>query len=597
MGSLAVVLPRSDPPDPEVVRRMLETVPHRGTEFDVRVCGNAVLGVSNESDFRDAWLASANGATAAFAGTLDNRVELNAELERMGAEITDGNPAGTVLAAFQAWGDTAPNRFRGIFTGAVADGSTLRCFRDHIGLRPLFFREDARAFFAATEAKQVIAGAGISREPDLEGLAGILFGGRRMNALKGVERFPSSSVGSINGNGRLSYTRYWDPTPLLESLPLSVPEACERMVVLLEQAARRVVTGKDAISLSGGMDSPTIAAFAAPRHFDLTGRPLLAVSAVYPDHPSVDERAYIEIVRDYLGLELHTYVPQTGSLDRLEFWVSLLDAPVDTLSMPALEENYGLARSLGARTVMSGEFGEYVYAMYHHLLAHLLYHGRWRAAGRRMRQWRADGHSWIRILRPLGLSMAPPFLATRYARWRRRDYRYLPSWVDAAKAGGPGHRPDLETSARRRWLELQIGPTGRGGSSPTLEADEICAAYCGVHIRRPLTDIDLWEFFLSLRAEVKYPDRMIKGLVRQAMRGRLPNEILDRRDKTLFDAYASSTADYPALRRWILGTNHRLDGVDYGLLRARLEREELNIGELKAARDLARIHAFLEQFE
>jgi asparagine synthase (glutamine-hydrolysing) len=597
LGSLAVVVPRSAPPDRQVVERMLAAASHRGTEFDVRICGKAALAVSNNPDFRDAWLASDNGITAAFAGTLDNRIELNDELERAGAAVADDSPASTVLAAFRTWGETAPKRFRGIFTGAVADGFTLRCFRDQIGFRTLFYRDDQHAFYAATEAKQVIAGARIPREPDMEGLEGLLFGDIRTNALRGVERFPSSSLASVNGDGRISFTRYWDPTPLLETLPLSVPEACERMVFLLEQVARRVVTGTSAVSLSGGIDSPTVAAFAAPRHLEFTGRPLLGISAVYPHLPSVDERKYIEIVRDYLGIELHTYAPKARSLDNVEFWVRILDAPVDTISMPALEENYSLARSLGARTVLSGEFGEYVYTMYQHLLAHLLIHGRWRPAARRILQWREEGHSWVRILRPLGLSLAPPFLATRYAHWRKRGMRYIPPWLDATKSGGHGYRPDLALPARRRWLELQVGPTGRGKTSPTLEADEICAAYCGVHIRRPLTDIDLWEFFLSLRAETKYPDRFTKGLVRQAMRGHVPAEILSRQDKTLFDAHSLATVDYPALRRWILDTNHRLDGVDYTMLRSRLEREELNIGELKAARDLARIHAFLETFE
>ena len=47
MGSLAVVVPFSAPPDPQAAQRMLAAAPHRGTDLDVRVCGNAVLGVSS----------------------------------------------------------------------------------------------------------------------------------------------------------------------------------------------------------------------------------------------------------------------------------------------------------------------------------------------------------------------------------------------------------------------------------------------------------------------------------------------------------------------------------------------------------------------
>jgi asparagine synthase (glutamine-hydrolysing) len=594
MGSLVAVLHHTSRPDAEVATTMLRAAPHRGPELDVRVCGRAVLGVSNDPEFRDSCIAAHNGLTLAFAGVLDNRAELDAELRRAGVTVRGDNAANTALAALRTWGETAPNRFRGMFTGAVTDGAGLRCFRDHLGFRPLFYRNDARAFFAATEAKQVIAGAGIRREPDMDGLAAILVAGKRTNALLGLERFPSSSVASVNGDGRVAFRRFWEPERLVEGLRLSVSDACERLGELLEQAIRRVVIGGDAISLSGGIDSPSIAGFAAPRHRQLTGRPLKAVSAVFPHLPSVDERRYIELISEYLGIELHTYVPQRGTLDDLDFWVRLLDAPVDTISMPALEENYGLARRLGARSVLSGELGEYVYAMHPHLLGHLIVHGRWRAAGRRVIAAKRRGSSVRGIARRTALSVAPPFLATRWARFRNLDYRFIPPWLDAGS--DESGRPDLAWPARRRWSELQVGPTGRGGTSPTLEADEICAAYCGVHVRRPLTDVDLWEFFLGLRAETKYPTRHGKYLVRRTMHGRVPSEILQREDKTLFDDYARATVDYPTLRRWILGTDDRLDGVDYALLRSRLEREQLELGELRVARDLARIHAFLETF-
>jgi hypothetical protein len=97
---------------------------------------------------------------------------------------------------------------------------------------------------------------------------------------------------------------------------------------------------------------------------------------------------------------------------------------------------------------------------------------------------------------------------------------------------------------------------------------------------------------LSLRAETKFPDAVPKSLVRRAMRGRLPDEVLDRRDKTYFDEHALSTADYEALRRWIFQTDYRVDGVDYDLLAERVEGGRLGVLELAWANDLARVHAF-----
>jgi hypothetical protein len=184
-------------------------------------------------------------------------------------------------------------------------------------------------------------------------------------------------------------------------------------------------------------------------------------------------------------------------------------------------------------------------------------------------------------------------VAARYVRLRKRDHRQLPPWIDPAQMDGLGSRPDLEVPARRRWLQAQLDPV-TPGAAVTVEADELCAASCGVHVRRPLADVDLWEFFLSLPAEAKFPGFVAKGLLREVMRGRLPDAVLDRRTQTVFDAHVLAAADYESVERWIFGGDTRIEGVDYRLLRTRLEGRQLPVFELMWANDLARAHAFLE---
>lgn len=148
-------------------------------------------------------------------------------------------------------------------------------------------------------------------------------------------------------------------------------------------------------------------------------------------------------------------------------------------------------------------------------------------------------------------------------------------------------------SPRRRWIEMQTAPFIGPGIS--FEADEICAAWCGVDSRRPFADVDLWEFVLSLPAEVKFPNRRPKPLLREAMRGLLPDELLDRRDKTFFDEFHLAKADYAKLKQLLVDTPRHLEGIDYNLLRDRLAREDMQVYELQWARNVARIHAFLSQ--
>ncbi|MEX0815867.1 MAG: asparagine synthase-related protein [Gaiellales bacterium] len=593
MGAFAAVAFRSRPPDSEVVTRMLAAAPHRGASAEVVSCGDAVLGVSGSVELENAWLGRDNGVAAAFVGNLDNRAELAAEL---GAPRDHGHddPAKLVIAAYRRWGEGFPARLRGSFSGAVVDENELVAFRDQLGFETLFYRDEETAFLAATEAKQVVAGAGIPRRPELDALPGIFYGRLQpdQTALEGVYRFPMASTARVGAGRRASFHRYWDPRALLETARVSDDEARERLVKLLERAVARTVTGNDGISLSGGVDSPAVAAFAVSPHMRLAGRPPLAVSAVYPDLPNVNELSHIEAVADLLGLPLHTYVPHARPLDDVAYWVDVLDGPVDVLSVPEVAESYRVARAAGVSTVLTGELAEYVYAIRQHLPGHLLLHGRWRAFARWVDQERSRGSSWRRIARTLAPSVTPSLLATAYVRLLKRDNRPLPVWVDPAQVGGLGNRLDLRRPARRRWSESQLDSFG-GGASISVEADALCAALCGVRVRRPLADIDLWEFFLSLPAERKFPDSAPKSLVRQVLRGRIPDTVLDRRDQTVFDDHYLAAADYPALRRWILDSEYRLEGVDYKVLAERLNREEMDVHELSWANDLARIHAFV----
>jgi asparagine synthase (glutamine-hydrolysing) len=593
VGSIAVVASSSSPPEPEAALRMLRAAPHRGTVHETVSRGNALLAVANRAEVADAWLADGDGLTAALSGSLDNEDELRAVLAR-GAAPLDANPAATLLAAFRAWGEEAPGRLRGRFAAAVTDGSTVWCFRDHLGFRTLFYREQDGLFLAASEGKQIAAGAGIPRRADADAVADIFFGRleESRTALAGVSRLPKASLAKALPGEPARIRRYWDPSALLETARLADDEVGERLAELLERVISRTVTGSDAVSLSGGIDSPTVAAFAAARHVELSGRRLVALTAVYPEQPSVDERRYVELVSEYLDLPLETYVPSTRPLDDVERWVDLLDGPVDTLPIPEVAENYRIARGLGARTVLTGELAEFVFTVRQHLPGHLLLHGRVPPFLRWVREQRARGRSHRWVGRQLAPSLAPAFLATRVVQRRGGGHPLLAPWIDTSQVGGSGFRHDLARPARRRWAEAQLDPL-RAGVVLTAEADDICAAACGVEVRRPLADVDLWEFFLSLPAEQKFPDSVSKGLVRRTMAGRLPVEILERRDKTAFDAHYLAAADYPALRRLVLDGEHRLPGVDYEDLRLRLESESMDVFELSWASDLARAHAFL----
>jgi asparagine synthase (glutamine-hydrolysing) len=355
----------------------------------------------------------------------------------------------------------------------------------------------------------------------------------------------------------------------------------------MSQAVARTLTGNDVILLSGGLDSPTVAAFGAPLHLQLSGQPLTALSHVYPEYPTVDERPYIELVVKQLGLPFHTYVPETTNLSSLQEWVHDLDGPWQGWVPFGAEEQFRVARELGFSSILTGELAEFVFDRPKHLISHLLLNGRPAAALRHLSIQRQAGATLPVLARQVLRTFIPRPLMV--ANKRIRPGITLPDWLDASLLAR--QQADRELPARERWNDQQTSFLQGAGLS--MEAHSLLQIRAGVRMRSPWADVDLWEFFLSLPAQVKYPDHRRKGLVRELMRGRLPDAIVDRADKTVFTDFVTADIDYPSLRRWLLSPAYRLKGVDYAGLANRLETGDLDPLGYIWAKDLAIIHAFL----
>jgi asparagine synthase (glutamine-hydrolysing) len=598
MGAIGAALVRTGGPGEQLGHRMTAAVPHRGTATRVVVHGSCVLSVADSPRLSDAAVAVAGGLAAAFAGRLDNLTELAVRLEHGGAQLASRDPAAVALAAFQAFGEEAPTLLRGMYTVAITDGVRLWAFRDHLGFCPLFYHETPHVFIVATEAKQVAAAAQIPLEPDLEVLERIFYG--RLDdalpcAVKGVRRLPKSCI-IVADREASTFRRYWHPERLLETARPSEGEIRERFDLLMNQAVSRAMSGPDVVALSGGIDSSLVAAYAAPLHMKRTGRPIGALSAVYPSAPTVDERHYVEMNARAFGMDLHTYEPAARATDRLQEWTRLCDGPVPTASLPQIEENYRLAAGLGYRTMLTGTVAEFVYDMRHHLLTHLLWHGRLGAVRNYLASERARGVSVVALGRRTLAALAPRPLSSLLIRWRGLDRGpRIPDWLDERKVNEVPYFTDLAVPHRRRWLQQQL--LAFPGPGLSFEADEVVAAICGIWVRRPVADVDLWEFFLSLPAEIKFPDNRSKTLIRRLLRGKVPDAVLDRTDKTVFNEASLARIDYAAFRRWLVNPQHRVAGVKYDVLARRLNQQDFGIMDYMWAKDLAGIHAFLGLWE
>jgi hypothetical protein len=86
-------------------------------------------------------------------------------------------------------------------------------------------------------------------------------------------------------------------------------------------------------------------------------------------------------------------------------------------------------------------------------------------------------------------------------------------------------------------------------------------------------------------------------LVRNLVRGRVPDVILDRTDKTTFNEAMLADIDYEALTAWLVRTPVEIPGVRYDALARRLEDRDFSVSEYMWAKDLATAHAFLGAYD
>jgi asparagine synthetase B (glutamine-hydrolysing) len=594
MGAIAAYLGEASDPLAHL-RAMVACVPHRGSNAAYVTLGRCGLAAIWSEEVPDAAVGKTDGLAVAFVGTLDNQAELADDLAADGltgrAQPPEDGMIQLIAAAYRRHGPDFPSRMRGMFAGIVSDGLTAYCFRDQLGHKPLFYRHDGRGFWAASEPKQVASGAGLPHQPNLSVVEAIFY--RSLDdaspaALQGVERLPKMT-GLLADSASAQRRRYWFPERLLESGSFGESELQERFDSAMGTAVRRSMAGPDVLFLSGGIDSPAIAGYAAPLHRRLYSQPLTAFTIVYPKYPSVDESRYVKMLADHYGMPLHAYEQEANATADFPRWTALADTPYRAAALAQYEESYRRVRSLGLKNIITGEHAEFLMAIHWFTLDHYLSHGRFRSAWREFMAHRHKGRSWFEVLRRAGRAASSGHVINAANRLRGKRSALVPEWVDVTMATAEDPVP-----VRERWHRSQLGAFIGPGTS--LEAEEICQAVCDVIVRRPWTDVDLWEFFLSLPAEQKFPDLRSKSLVRNLLRSRVPDEILDRTDKTVFDEAGQDRIDYHALGGFLVQPRYHMPGVDYGALARLINDRTLTLLDYQWARDLANIHAFLSQW-
>ncbi len=522
------------PVERPLAARLLAALDHRGPDSrDICWVSGAALGhqhfwtTPEEIGERQPLGDAARGVHLALDGRLDNREELIAALpDDPGTELSD---AALVLRAYLTWGEELFTRLLGPLAVVVLDLQRRRvvCGRDALGDRTLFYYLDRQVLAVASEAHALLGHPSVSSRLDEATVA-------RFYALRApahgasffadVHELPPAHGLSVGPEGARQW-RHWSPR--VEASPHRRSDAdhvAEFRAVLRESVRCRLrADGPSAVLMSGGLDSTSVAALAARETADADPRRRpLAVSWVFNELTSIDERSYMDPVVEAAGLATLRFAGDDAwPLADPETWPHHPDAPLEGLFRRLRQRAYAAAAGAGRRVLLTGEYGDNLYTGHVDWLSDLVREGRWLAAGRgllsglRPENRRAPGATvGDAVVRALG---------------GRRYEPQAPDWLTVealAHLDGEDESAPLGLTAgrRERWDALL---DGRSSQAVALETAN--AARAGIELRRPYRDRRLVELCLGLPAHLVFRPGWLKWILRQAMAGILPEAVRRRR--------------------------------------------------------------------
>ena len=485
---------------------------------------------------------------------LDNRSAVARQLRLPAATLAHLPDGAIILAAYDQWGARCMHRLLGDFAFIIWNKTQQRlfCARSPVGNRALYWFRDRARLVVASTTTTLFALPGIQRKLNPAALAEQMAAtGRPENTLfQGIHRLPCAHTLSYSRSQPRSepdIEHYWSP----DLSPLRLPSDqhyLERFDEIFAAATKcRLRTVADiGILMSGGLDSTSVAAIAAPM-LDANGKRLTAFSSLPPEDlnrpehvaPPLDELPLLEAMsRRYPNIDLQSIDDRAIGLfeDIEQSFEYTGSASIATANRSWLEKSTTQALGQGINVMLTGALGNGTLSFDGHTrLYGLLRQGHWVTLVRELHAFAATcGISIPRAaINQLLIPMLSPDTQKRLNRWglsKRRhwsDYSAVsPRTIDALKRR-PGYLAS-RWNRRNGSAEWRAGLLFSGVIEDAFSEESAVRHRFGVDPRDPTADKRLIEFCLSLPDEQYLRRGQDRSLIRRAMQGKLPAAILNQ---------------------------------------------------------------------
>ena len=491
-----------------------------------------------------------------YNGEIYNYLELREELRAKGSTFASESDTEVILAAWREWGSACLERLNGMFAFVLLDRAQRRVFaaRDRFGVKPLYYwvAPDGTIAFAS-EIKQFSALPGWEARLNGQRAYDFLAWGlldhtdetlfRGVHQLRGGERLELALVEAEHARPgeRLRPERWYAPRPRPFSGTLE--EAGAEFRRLLADSIRLRLRSDVPVGscLSGGLDSSSIVCIMNLLLREQGAQALQKTFSVRAREARFDEGPYIDAVVRHTAVDPRCVYPSLDELfPALEKITWHQDEPFGSTSIYAQWHVFRLAAESGVEVMLDGQGADEQLAGYHGFFA-----ARFGALARGLR--------WVRLFKELTAASRrhgypatwgvqqlannvlpePPRQALRKLVHRPNA---VPGWLDLARLGAAPGDPYLASAGAKpdSLRAMSLAQLTANSLPMLLHWEDRDSMAHSVEARVPFLDYRLVEFVLGLPDEYKLSDGVTKRVLREGMRGVLPESVRTRMDKLGF---------------------------------------------------------------
>ncbi len=542
--------------------------------------GHTRLSIIDLSDHASQPMQSTDGfKTIVFNGEIYNYKELRTELELRGKSFRTQSDTEVLLSAWEVWGTGCLSMLKGMFAFALFDEKEGKLFlaRDAFGIKPLFYSYQNEKLCFASEIPALGILLDSDLKLDLQSTYDYLVFGKydssQKTFLRNIENLlPGHLIEFDFSNPKeLRQVRWWWPS-IRERSDISFNDAAKKLRSLFLDSVRIHLRSDVPIgaALSGGIDSSAVVC--AIRHLE-PNLPIHTFSYVAGD-AVINEEKWIDIVNSSVRAIPHKVTIQASDLKYdLDDLINAQGEPFSSTSIYAQYKVFEAARKAGIVVMLDGQGADELLAGYEGYpeacFLSLVEKREWVNLGKFFQNWAAwPGRSKLRAFLKLCAALTPEYLKGNARRLLGEQPK--PDWLNAQVFADHdiqikylGDNTLTEEGRGRRLSEKLRNTLSGSGLQMLLRHADRNSMHWSIESRVPFLTTEIAEFLLALPERYLVSDKgATKHLFRTAMRGIVPDKILDRTDKIGFETPEEA---------WLLSTGSSFEKLyeakaDFGIL-------------------------------